>query len=270
MLKIEEVCLLEVDRNRRRPWHDCHAFSLHVNGCEPQDLLREVPQATQISAEAPARQASPKEEALRKFVGVVLKDTEDVWTDVFKKQLGRSYVEPKLVLFTGAVKSACGTAGSQVGPFYCPGDSNVYLDLQFFDELSQKLGAKGDLAMAYVVAHEVGHHVQNQLGISEQVQRAQARASKVTANELSVRTELQADFLAGVFIHHAQKTKQILEKGDIEEALVAANQIGDDTLQRRGGGRVSPEAFTHGSSDQRKMWLTKVFRRRYESIDEAL
>jgi hypothetical protein len=232
-------------------------FLYMLMGANPQDLMREVPQATQVSAGTPNRQVSPKEEALRKFVGVVLKDTEDVWTEVFKKQLGRSYVEPKLVLFTGAVKSACGTAGSQVGPFYCPGDSNVYLDLQFFDELSQKLGAKGDLAMAYVVAHEVGHHVQNQLGISEQVQRAQARASKVASNELSVRTELQADFLAGVFIHHAQKTKQILEKGDIEEALVAANQIGDDTLQGRGGRRVSPENFTHGTSDQRKLWLTK-------------
>jgi predicted metalloprotease len=229
-------------------------------GANPMQILDQVGAPSNMN-NAPEMQergpVDPREEPYRRFVAVVLKDTEDVWTDLFQKDLNRGYERPKLILFTGEVRSACGVAGSAVGPFYCPGDTNVYLDLGFFHELSDKLGAKGELAMAYVVAHEVGHHVQNLLGISEQVQRYQARGSKAEANQISVRTELQADYLAGVFIRHAQETKQILEKGDIESAMVAANQIGDDTLQRRATGSVRREQFTHGSSEQRKRWLSK-------------
>ena len=190
------------------------------------------------------------------FTSVVLRYTEDVWNKLFPELVDKPYQEPRLTVFRGAVNSACGQATSAVGPFYCPGDMKVYLDLSFFDEMRTKFKAEGDFACAYVIAHEVGHHVQNLLGLSMDVQREQAQVSKVEANNLSVRLELQADFLAGVWAHHAQKDMQILESGDIGEAIRAAQAIGDDTLQRQATGRVVPDAFTHGSSEQRIRWFT--------------
>jgi len=195
------------------------------------------------------------EAPLRKFVGVVFRDTEDVWSKLFREQLGRSYQKPKLVVFTDQVNSACGMASSAAGPFYCPGDSNVYLDFAFFVELQEKFKAKGEFAMAYVIAHEVGHHVQNLLGLTEQVSRMQRQAGEAEGKKLSVRLELQADFLAGVWSHHLQKTKRVLEEGDLEDALNAATRIGDDVLQKQMQGHVRPESFTHGTAAQRKKWL---------------
>ena len=191
------------------------------------------------------------------FVAVTLKDTEDVWTKIFREDLGRNYREPTLVLFEGAVQSACGHTSSAAGPFYCPGDEKLYIDLVFYRELKTKFNAPGDFAMAYVVAHEVAHHIQRQLGITEQVQQQRGRISTEQYNDLSVRMELQADFLAGVWTHHAEKMKGILEKGDIEEALQAANAIGDDTIQKRAQGYVVPDSFTHGTSEQRVRWFMK-------------
>ncbi len=193
------------------------------------------------------------------FVSVVLKDTEDVWNKLFREQLGQDYREPTLVLFSGRDQSGCGTATSATGPFYCPADQKVYIDLSFYDQLRSRFKAPGDFAMAYVVAHEVGHHIQNQLGISGQVHEQQQRLGKAEANALSVRLELQADFLAGVWAHHAQEMKNILETGDIEEALGAANAIGDDRLQMESQGYVVPDAFTHGTSEQRMYWFKKGF-----------
>lgn len=190
------------------------------------------------------------------FVGVVLQDTEDVWNKVFRDQLGQEYQEPKLVLFTGGVQSGCGQASAATGPFYCPADGKVYIDLGFYNELKERFQAPGDFAMAYVIAHEVGHHVQNLMGISEQVQSQQQRLDKAEANALSVRLELQADFLAGVFAHY---NKKYLEAGDIEEALNAANAIGDDRLQKESQGYVVPESFTHGTSEQRMYWFKKGY-----------
>jgi hypothetical protein len=197
---------------------------------------------------------SAEEERLKDFVAVVLADTEDTWGPLFR-EMGGSYEEPTLVLFSGAVQSACGMAGSATGPFYCPGDRQVYLDLSFFDELAQRFGAPGDFAQAYVVAHEVGHHVQNLLGILPRVHEYRQQADAVGANRASVMLELQADCFAGVWAHHAQRARQILEQGDVEEGLNAASQIGDDRMQRRAGGYVSPESFTHGSSEQRVRWF---------------
>ncbi len=199
---------------------------------------------------------NPEENEAFQFTSVVLRYTEDVWNELFPELVGKPYREPKLKIFKGAVNSACGQASAAVGPFYCPGDMKVYLDLSFFEEMRTKFKAPGDFACAYVVAHEVGHHVQNLLGLSMQVQQQQARASKVEANNLSVRLELQADFLAGVWAHHAQEKMQILEAGDIGEAIKAAQAIGDDTLQRQAQGRVVPDAFTHGSSEQRIRWFS--------------
>jgi uncharacterized protein len=193
------------------------------------------------------------------FASVVLADTEDVWHAQFLK-MGRTYQDPRMVLFTGYVNSACGGASSQVGPFYCPADRKVYIDLSFFDELSRRYGAPGDFAQAYVIAHEVGHHVQNLLGISDAVHSRQQRVSQREANELSVRLELQADFLAGYWAHYAQKTLNVLEPGDLEEALRAANAIGDDTLQKQAQGYAVPDSFTHGTSAQRKRWFTLGYR----------
>ncbi len=186
----------------------------------------------------------------------MLADTEEVWTELFAK-MGKQYRRPKLVLFSGQVESACGYQQAAVGPFYCPRDENVYIDLNFFHELKQSLGAAGDFAQAYVIAHEIGHHVQNQLGISDEVGAMQARAGEVERNELSVRQELQADFLAGVWAHHAQRNWNVLEEGDIEEALRAAEAIGDDRLQMRSRGYVVPESFSHGSSKQRMRWFAR-------------
>lgn len=196
------------------------------------------------------------------FVGVVLADTEDVWNKLFS-ETGSTYKEPTLVLFSNSVRSACGSASSATGPFYCPGDEKVYIDLSFYDELQNRFGAPGDFAMAYVVAHEVGHHIQNLLGTTQKLDQARGRLSQEEYNRLSVKLELQADFLAGVWAHHAQKMKNVLEEGDIEEALNAANAIGDDRLQKEAQGHVVPDAFTHGTSAQRMRW----FKRGYETGD---
>ncbi|MFO1023053.1 MAG: neutral zinc metallopeptidase [Planctomycetales bacterium] len=204
-------------------------------------------------------ETTPEEEQLKKFVSVVLRDTEVVWGELFLQQ-NRRYQDPKLVLFRNSVNSACGQASTAVGPFYCPGDRNVYIDLSFYNDLKRKLNAPGDFAQAYVIAHEVGHHVQNLLGISDQVHALRGRVSEAEYNKASVRLELQADFLAGVWAHHAQKMKNILEEGDIEEALNAASQIGDDRLQKRSTGYVVPDSFTHGTSQQRVRWFTKGFK----------
>ena len=210
------------------------------------------------SVPAGERAPNPEEDAQAQFVSVVLADTEDVWNKLFQAQ-GAQYQEPELVLFDGVVQSACGNAQSATGPFYCPGDQKVYIDLSFQKTLSQRLGAGGDFAMAYVVAHEVGHHVQNLMGITDQVHSQRGRLSQTEYNELSVRLELQADFLAGVWTKHAQEMNNILEEGDIEEAMRAANAIGDDRLQKQSQGYVVPDAFTHGTSEQRMRWFKKGY-----------
>ena len=202
-------------------------------------------------------EATQEEEELAEFVSVVLADTEEVWTEVFAEE-GMEYVEPTLVLYTGSVESACGTAGAAVGPFYCPGDYKLYIDLSFYNELQTQFQAPGDFAMAYVVAHEVGHHVQNLLGVMEEVQPLRNQLSEEEYNKLQVRLELQADYLSGVWAHHAQGMGY-LEEGDLEEALTAASAVGDDTIQQRSRGYVVPESFTHGSSEQRKRWFYKGF-----------
>ena len=214
---------------------------------EPEVQMQESPQPYQ---------ETPQETALREMTAVVLADTEDTWNAILP-QYGVPYVAPTLVLFDGLVASGCGTAESAMGPFYCPLDQKVYIDLSFYNDLSQRLGAGGDFAQAYVIAHEVGHHVQNLVGTAEKVHAAQQRASKVQANELSVRMELQADCYAGVWANHAARSRQLLEAGDVEEGLNAASAIGDDRLQRMSQGRVVPDAFTHGSSEQRVRWFRK-------------
>lgn len=202
------------------------------------------------------RQPSPADDELKEFMSVVLADTEDTWKALFA-QSGRQYEAPTLVLYSGAVSSACGFGQAAMGPFYCPPDQRVYIDLSFYDDLHQRFGAPGDFAQAYVLAHEIGHHVQNLLGISDQVQKARQRAGEAQANALSVRLELQADCLAGLWAHHANRSRQILESGDLEEAMAAATAIGDDRLQRRSRGYVTPDSFTHGSSTQRASWFRR-------------
>lgn len=197
---------------------------------------------------------SAHEQELADMTGVVLADTEDVWN-----KLIQGYREPTLVLFSGNVRSACGFASAATGPFYCSADEKLYIDLSFFDELNSRFGAPGDFAQAYVVAHEVGHHVQHLMGITDQVHSMNGQISEEEYNQLSVRLELQADFLAGVFAHHAQQTKKFLEEGDIEEALTAATAIGDDRLQMQSRGYVTPDSFTHGTSEQRVRWFRKGF-----------
>jgi predicted metalloprotease len=203
-----------------------------------------APQITQVESDRAAD-----------FVSAVLGETEDTWQSIFRSEFGAPYQEPGLVLYAGATQSACGTGRSAMGPFYCPADQKIYLDTSFFHDLSVRHGAPGDFAQAYVIAHEVGHHVQNLLGVSSQVQRAQQRVSRTQANDLSVRLELQADCFAGVWAHRAQVARDILEEGDIEEALNAASQIGDDRLQMQAQGYVTPDSFTHGSSQQRAEWF---------------
>jgi uncharacterized protein len=198
----------------------------------------------------------PADDKLAAFVSTVLADTEDVWTAQFAAQ-GNTYRDPKLVLFRGATRTACGTGQTAMGPFYCPGDQKVYIDLAFYETMRTRLGAPGDFAQAYVVAHEVGHHVQHLLGITDKVDAMRQRGSQAQSNALSVRLELQADCLAGVWGFHAQRARQILEQGDVEEALNAASQIGDDTLQRKSQGTVVPESFTHGTSAQRVGWFKR-------------
>jgi predicted metalloprotease len=199
---------------------------------------------------------SEEEKELGDFVSVVLADTEDTWRDIFARYNG-TYREPTLVLFSGAVESACGYAGAAVGPFYCPSDEKVYIDLSFYRELKERFNAPGDFAQAYVIAHEVGHHVQNLLGISEQVSNAQRRVGGGEANKLSVMLELQADCFAGVWAHNADRARDILERGDVEEGLNAASSIGDDRLQMQSQGRVTPDSFTHGTSKQRVAWFKR-------------
>lgn len=214
-----------------------------------------APTTTAPSAQRPA-QAPPADDAQAKFVSTVLADTEDTWSELFRNA-GGTYVDPKLVLFTGAVGTACGTGQAAMGPFYCPADRKVYLDMSFFQEMKTKLNASGDFAQAYVIAHEVGHHVQNLLGTSEKVNRDRQKMSEVNANKLSVKVELQADCYAGIWAFHANRTRHILEAGDIEEALNAATAIGDDMLQKKARGYVVPDAFTHGTSAQRVRWFKR-------------
>ena len=210
-----------------------------------------APQAQQAPAARP-----PANDPMAAFVATVLADTEDVWSELFKAQ-GSAYQQPKLVLFRGATATACGTGQSAMGPFYCPGDQKVYIDLAFYQTLRDKLGAPGDFAQAYVIAHEVGHHVQNLLGITEKIEAQRGRIPEARQNALSVRLELQADCLAGVWAFHAQRARQVLEQGDVEEALNAAAQIGDDKLQRQSSGTLRPESFTHGTSAQRVSWFKR-------------
>ena len=223
-------------------------------GGDVSQLPQQLPnQNTPVSAE---EQAADDQRA--KFVKVVLAETEDVWNTLFQQE-GKNYVEPTLTLFSGATQSACGSASSATGPFYCPGDQKVYIDLSFYQDLQSRFAAPGDFAMAYVIAHEVGHHVQNLLGISDKVHQMRQQLSEGEYNKYSVMLELQADFLAGVWAHHTQKMKNILEEGDIEEALTAANAIGDDRLQKESQGYVVPESFTHGTSQQRMYWFKKGY-----------
>lgn len=228
-------------------------------GGDPQALFNsqqaQLPQTAQYDSQTPRDEAS-------KFVAVVLADTEDAWHEVFR-QMGREYQEPKLVLFTDMTQSGCGFASGATGPFYCPQDRRVYIDLGFFRQLQERLGAGGDFAEAYVIAHEVGHHVQNLLGITDRVEAARGRVSQAEYNRLSVRLELQADFLAGVWARYADRVKHVVEAGDIEEAMRAATAVGDDRLQYRSRGYVVPDSFTHGTSEQRVRW----FRRGYETGD---
>ena len=231
-----------------------------VLGGDPQALFN-AQQQTQVSQPAQVNTQAPRDDA-SKFVAVVLADTEDAWNDVFR-QMGRKYEEPRLVLFTDLIQSGCGFARGATGPFYCPQDRQVYIDLGFFRQLQERLGAGGDFAEAYVIAHEVGHHVQKLLGITDRVDAARRRASEADSNRLSVRLELQADFLAGVWARYADRVKHVVEAGDIEEAIRAANAVGDDRLQARSRGYVVPDSFTHGTSEQRVRW----FRRGYETGD---
>jgi uncharacterized protein len=217
----------------------------------PEGAIRDVLEGGDTPSAQGTREVDPQQAPLVEFASAVLADTEDTWSALFQAA-GKSYERPKLVLFTEAVASACGQASSAVGPFYCPRDHKLYLDLTFFSELDRRFGAPGDFAQAYVIAHEIGHHVQNQLGIFD---RAQRRGGD--ANQQSVLTELQADCLAGVWAHHADKQRHLLEPGDLDEGLGAASAVGDDTLQRRSGGSVRPESFTHGTSEQRKHWFRR-------------
>ncbi len=239
---------------------------LSLLGINPLPFLGVATKAPEVQMQESAQpyQESPQEAHLREMTAVVLADTEETWKALLP-QYGVQYQEPTLVLFSGAVQSACGTAEAAMGPFYCPLDQKVYIDMSFYDDLSQRFGAPGDFAQAYVIAHEVGHHVQNLVGTAEKVQAAQQRMPKVQANELSVRMELQADCYAGVWANHAARSRQLLESGDVEEGLGAASAIGDDRIQRETQGRVVPDAFTHGSSEQRVRW----FRRGLESGNPA-
>ena len=232
-----------------------------LSGADPVALLDQLQGNPQLAPQA-GQAVDPANDELKDFVSVVLADTEDVWQDQFRR-LGKTYRQPHLVLFSGQVQSACGFADAAVGPFYCPADEKVYIDLSFYEDLKNRYRAPGDFAQAYVIAHEIGHHVQNLLGISDKVHAKQGRVSKKEANRLSVQLELQADFLAGVWANHAQRMHHILEPGDLEEALQAASAIGDDRLQRQARGYVVPDSFTHGTSAQRARW----FRRGWETGD---
>jgi predicted metalloprotease len=223
-------------------------------GVDPSVILEQAPTGVGTTVETRSGARSPEEDRLAEFVSVVLADTEDTWGELFQRS-GMTYIEPRLVLFTKAVNSACGFAEAAMGPFYCPPDQKVYIDLGFYRDLKNRLGAPGDFAQAYVIAHEVGHHVQNLLGVSEKVHAARQQMNEAQGNRLSVRQELQADCLSGVWAYHADRARQILEAGDIEEALNAASAIGDDRLQQNTRGTVVPDSFTHGTSAQRVRWF---------------
>jgi uncharacterized protein len=223
-------------------------------GGNPEEVMQNL-QTARPQGQEQARALTAEEKELGEFVGVILADTEDVWNQVLRQE-GTEYREPKLVLFSQSTDSACGFAQSATGPFYCSGDEKVYIDLAFFQEMQQKLGARGDFAWAYVIAHEVGHHVQNLLGVMQQANERMQGASREEANRVLVRLELQADFLAGVWAHHAQRMKDLLEEGDIEEGMNAASAVGDDRIMQQQQGYVVPDAFTHGTSAQRLRWFT--------------
>jgi predicted metalloprotease len=227
-------------------------------GGDPVKLLNSI----QGGADTEQVSTSAEEDQMAQFVAVVLKDTETVWGKLFE-QSNTTYRQPKLVLFRGQVESACGLASTAAGPFYCPSDEKVYIDLSFCDQLKSRFGVYGDFAVAYVIAHEIGHHVQNQLGIIQRVDKQRSRLSEKKANQLTVRLELQADFLSGMWAHYAQEMLNTLDAGDIEEAMNAASAVGDDKLQMQYQGRIVPDAFTHGTSAQRKKW----FRRGWETGD---
>lgn len=226
-----------------------------IFGINPLTILGVLGGGGDLAGPASVQQA-PADDTMARFVSVVLADTEDVWHERFR-EMGGTYREPKLRLFRGAEPTACGMGQSAMGPFYCPGDEKVYIDLSFYETMRTQMGAPGDFAQAYVIAHEVGHHVQNLMGITAKVEQARRRTSETQGNQLSVRLELQADCFAGVWAHHAQKARQVLEQGDLEEALNAASRIGDDALQRQSTGTVRPETFTHGSSAQRVAWFKR-------------
>ena len=225
-------------------------------GIDPSVVLNtsEMMSPPAVESTQPGQARSPAEDEMARFVSMVLADTEDTWGPIFKAG-GAQYREPGMVLYTGATRSACGVGQAEMGPFYCPADGKVYLDLSFFNELGQRYGAQGDFAQAYVIAHEVGHHVQNLLGISDKVQQARQRVSEREANLLSVRLELQADCLSGVWANHAHRSRQVLEAGDVEEGLAAASAVGDDRMQKQARGFAVPDSFTHGSAAQRVRWF---------------
>lgn len=225
-------------------------------GGDPTALLQNIQTSDQSTTTNYSETAEEKEQA--QFVSVVLAETEDVWHNIFS-DIGESYREPKLVLFTESVQSACGTAGASTGPFYCPGDEKLYIDLSFFNDLQTRFKAPGDFAMAYVVAHEVGHHIQNLLGTMDKIQNLRSRLSEEEYNKYSVRLELQADFYAGVWAHYTDKMKGLLEEGDLDEALNAASAVGDDRIQKQAQGYIIPDSFTHGTSEQRKRWFYKGY-----------
>ena len=225
-------------------------------GGNPSEITQNLPVDGPMTSTGAGQPLSAKDKEMGDFVSVVLADIEDVWREQFRKS-GEQYREPKLVLFTDQVESACGYTSAASGPFYCPGDSKVYIDLSFFEEMQRKLGAPGDFALAYVIAHEVGHHIQNLLGINDQVMARRDRMSEREFNQIMVRMELQADFLAGVWAHYAQRATNFIDKGDIEEGINAAGAVGDDRIMRRTQGYVVPDAFTHGTSEQRVRWFKK-------------
>lgn len=235
------------------------AYGLFTGNLQQMISLLAGQQITPTSSSASPFRQTPQEKELTEFVSTVLADTEETWAMIFKNN-GQVYKEPKLVLFRGAVKSACGMAKSAMGPFYCPSDQQVYIDLAFYAQLKTQYKAPGDFAQAYVIAHEVGHHIQTLMGTSQKVHAKRRQLSSTEANKLSVRQELQADCFAGIWAHHADKSRQLLEQGDIEEGLVAASAIGDDTLQKQSQGYISPDSFTHGSSAQRVKWFKIGFK----------
>jgi predicted metalloprotease len=224
-------------------------------GVDPRTMLELAPTTQMDPTSIPT---DPRQEELKHFVSVVLADTEDIWGEIFARQ-DATYQQPSVVLFTEQVESACGYASAASGPFYCPPDQKVYMDLSFFDELQSRFGAQGDFAIAYVIAHEIGHHVQNQMGLTDKVHAMQGQVSQPEYNRMSVRLELQADFLAGVWAYYAQQTLDVVEPGDVEEAITAAGAVGDDRIQSEAGGRIVPDAFTHGTSAQRVAWFQRGF-----------